>query len=99
MMPAEKAESADGVQSLVEAWQEVQGMRVAPYEKQAVQGEVKIGLEGDQQALRYQITARKPDLILARPEIGIQYYVAAEQAERLFSIKAPTGDSAASKNK
>jgi hypothetical protein len=97
MMPADKGVSSDAVQVLVNAWRDVQALRVAAYAKQAAQGEVVIGIEGEQQPLRYQITARKPDLILARPEIGMQFYVAAEQAESLFSVKAPARDAAASK--
>lgn len=97
VLPADKAVSSDAVQALVSAWRDVQALRVAAYDKQAVQGEVVIGIEGEQQPLRYQITARTPDLILARPEIGMQFYVAAEQVERLLSVKAPARDAAASK--
>ena len=81
---------ADTVQRLVKEWSDAQALRVTPYGKQAAQGEVVIGVAGQTQPLRYQIIARKPELILARPELGMQFYVASEQADRLLSLKTKT---------
>jgi hypothetical protein len=96
--PSGKAESADAVQRVVEAWSDAQALRVTPYEKHPAQGEVVIGIAGEAQPLHYRIVARKPELILARPEIGMQFYVASEQADRLLSVKAAKPEAAATKN-
>ena len=93
-VPAQKGITADILQGLVKEWRDAQAVRVAPYEKHAAQGDVVITLAGKPQSLRFQIVARKPELILARPEIGMQYYVASEQADRLLSVKAPKPEAA-----
>ena len=95
--PPEKGFSTDAAQALVDAWRDAQALRVTPYEKQPAHGEVVIGLAGQAQALRYQIIARRPELILARPEIGVQFYVASERADRLLSVKTPKPAAAATK--
>lgn len=85
--PASGNISEDAVKTLVHEWSDTQALRVAPYEKHADQGEVIIEITGATQPLRYHIIARKPELILARPEVGLQFYVASEQADRLLSLK------------
>ena len=99
MTPADKGIAADAIQGLVKQWSDVQALRVAAYQKQAAQGEVTIELEGESAPLRYQIVARQPELILARPEIGIQFYVAGEQAERLLNVTTAANDAAAANKK
>ena len=86
--PADKGGSSDAAQALVDEWRDAQALRVTPYEKHAALGEVVIGLAGQAQPLRYQIIARQPELILARPEIGMQFSVASESADRLLSVKS-----------
>jgi hypothetical protein len=95
--PAEKGVSADTLQDLVNEWSDAQALRVAPYKEHAAQGEVVIGIAGRTQPLRYRIIARKPELILARPEIGMQYHVASEQADRLLSVQSSKPKVAATK--
>jgi Domain of unknown function (DUF4340) len=95
--PADTRVSTDAIQGLVNEWSDAQALRVGRYEKHAAQGEVVIGVAGQAQPLRYQIIARKPELILARPEIGMQFYVASEQADRLLSVKTPKPEAAAPK--
>ena len=95
--PADVGVSSDAAQALVDEWRDAQALRVTPYEKHAAQGEVVIGLAGQAQPLRYQIVARRPELILARPEIGMQFYVASERADRLLSVKTPKPAAAATK--
>jgi len=95
--PADKGVSSDAAQALVDEWRDAQALRVTPYEKHAALGEVVIGLAGQTHPLRYQIIARRPELILARPEIGMQFYVASERADRLLSVKTPKPAAAATK--
>ena len=99
--PSNMEISADAVQGLVNEWSDAQALRVTPYEKHAAEGEVVIGVAGQAQPLRYQIIARKPEMILARPEIGMQFYVASEQADHLlsFKTKTPKPEAAAATNK
>jgi hypothetical protein len=50
---------------------------------------VVIGLKGGQSPLQYEIITRKPELILARPEIGMQFYLESDQAQRLLTLSKP----------
>ena len=84
---------------MVKEWTDAQALRVTPYEKHAVQGEVVIGFSDQSQNLKYQIIAHKPELILARPEIGMQFTVASEQADRLLSVKTKKQNSTVPKKK
>jgi len=95
--PPNKKDTADAIKALVNVWRDAQALRVTPYEKHADQGEVVISLAGEAQPLRYHIVARKPELMLARPEIGVQFTVASEQTDRLLSVQAHDSDAAASK--
>lgn len=97
--PEDKKISADAIQSVVKEWTDAQALRVSPYEKHTIQGEVVIGFSGQSQNLKYQIITRKPELILARPEIGIQFTVASEQADRLLSVKTKKQNSTVPKKK
>jgi len=87
--PTDEKISQDAVKAKVKAWQEAQALRVAPYDKRPAHGKVVIGLEGGQSPLQYEIITRKPELILARPEVGMQFYLEADQAQRLLTLGKP----------
>ena len=96
--PADEKISQDAVQAVVKAWREAQALRVAPYDKRPAQGKVVIRLEGGQSPLQYEIITRKPELILARPEIGMQFYLDGDQAERLLTLGKPAAATATTDN-
>jgi len=95
--PPNKKDTTQAIKALVDVWRDAQALRVSPYEKHADQGEVVIGLAGETRPIRYNIVARKPELMLARPEIGMQFTVASEQADRLLSVQVHNSGAAASK--
>lgn len=89
MTPADKGVSQDAIRNVADAWREAQALRVAPYDRRPEQGAVAIRFTGGQSPLRYGIIAREPELILARPDLGMQYYLAADQAARLLTVAKP----------
>jgi len=90
VLPSNAETSSDDAAALVQAWRDAQSVRVAPYDKRPAQGEVVIGLQDGRPPLRYEIIARKPKLILARPAIGMQFTLDADQAQRLLMLgKSP----------
>jgi hypothetical protein len=99
LTPPDKGLSQDALQRVADEWRDAQALRVAAYDKRPEQGAVVIRVEGAPQPLRYEIIARKPELILARPEIGMQFYLAPEQAERLLDNIKPAAAAAAVTNK
>lgn len=96
--PAAQGVSQDALQRRIDEWRDAQALQVAPYDRRPEQGAVVIQLDGGQAPLRYGIIARRPELILARPEIGMQFHLAAEQAERLLETTNPAPAAAAKKN-
>lgn len=83
--------SQERMKALADAWREVQALRVAAYDKRPAQGTVGLTLAGGQTPLRYAIIARQPELILARPELGLQFYLAGDEAARLLEL-TPAAD-------
>lgn len=86
--PEAYALSADAVQAVMEEWQHAQAVRVALYQSAAVRGLVTLTLAGQQAPLHYEIVAEGPEWILARPEVGLEFHLSAEQGRRLFAPAA-----------
>jgi hypothetical protein len=80
------------IKALADAWRGAQALRVAAYDKRPAQGTISLSLAGGQTPLRYAIIARQPELILARPELGLQFYLAGEEAARLLELKPAADD-------
>src|SRR3990172_3473256 len=78
--------SADAINTLVDGWTQGQALQVKPYQKQTALGSVLIRLQDIPDPIRFDITARTPELILARPELGVQYHLPAERAEHLLKL-------------
>lgn len=89
--PADYALSADAIQAVIEEWQYAQAVQVALYQSAPVLGAVTLALAGQQEPLRYEITAEEPEWILARPEVGLEFHLSAEQGRRLFARGAGDG--------
>ena len=60
-------------------------MQVKPYDGK--EGEtIAIELKGKETPVSFLLTARSPDLILARPDLGIQYHFAESSAAELLEL-------------
>jgi len=92
LQPKPARYSADAVSRLVEAWQYASGLSVAPYTKvkhgAKKDEEVQVRLAGEKAPLVFRIVARKPDLILARPDLGIEYHLPQDQAKKMMTLTA-----------
>lgn len=91
LSPASTSISADALNAFIDEWRHAQALDVKPYVEGPTQGSVQIQLARQSQPLRFTIMARKPDLILARPELGVQYHLSAESGERLLQLAASPG--------
>ncbi|MFO7593180.1 MAG: DUF4340 domain-containing protein [Pseudomonadota bacterium] len=80
--------SADRVTRLLDGWKYASALSVEEYD--GMEGEpVSILLKGREAPLEFLLTAREPDFILARPELGIQYRFPAESGEEMLSLPQP----------
>jgi hypothetical protein len=76
--------SADRINETVDYWQSDQAFGVHSYLQREPLGEVFIYLEDQQQPVSFIITDTDPWLILARPEIGLEYHLAIEAYDKLI---------------
>lgn len=93
--PADDAVSADHITRLLDGWKYASAMQVKGYDGRSGEA-VTVTLEGKSSPLNFLLTAREPDLVLARPELGLQYHFPAESAAELLALPAaePDGDAA-----
>jgi hypothetical protein len=69
--------------AVIQAWQVTEALTVRPYEAQPPQGEIALEWP-DGRVLTYAIIAPAPQLVLARPELGLQYHLDSFQARQLL---------------
>ena len=89
--PGQKDLSADRIKQLVDDWVHTQALVVKNYERGAISDWVSITFKplaaGTKPAtLRIGIVARTPELILYRPDEGLQYHFPQDLSKRLLSF-------------
>ncbi len=77
--------SADNIQKAIDHWQSAQAFGSHPYMKRETLGNIFIFLKGQQQAVNFIITDTDPWLILARPELGLEYHLDLEAYDKLIA--------------
>ena len=77
--------SADDISKTIEHWQHDQAFGVHEYLERKQLGEVFIYIKGQQHPVSYLITDKEPWLILARPELGLEYHLKIEAYESLIA--------------
>lgn len=80
--------SADQAVALVDSWRHAQAVAVERYDGNKGKA-ITIELAGGER-YAFLVTAESPELIVARPELGIQYHLAGSSAARLLSLLPPT---------
>lgn len=92
LAPADASVSADDMQRLVSAWEQDLAISVAPMGKGKEEGEVSLSLANSQQPLRYAILKDPDFLVLARPDLGLQYELDTSLRDTLLSLSPPKAD-------
>lgn len=100
LAPANPAVSADAIQTLVDNWQNAQAIGTAKTDNGKSVGEVAIQLAGEKTALRFAILSDPNFLVLARPDLGIEYQLDSSQRNALLTFQpASNATPAAGKTK
>lgn len=89
LSPGDASVSADDIQRLISAWQQALAISVAPMGKAPEQGEVSFSLAGAEQPLRFAILKDADFLVLARPDLELQYELDPSQRDTLLSLEHP----------
>ncbi len=85
--PAPASFSADQVTRLVDSWKLASALEIKPYDGKPGEA-LSLRLAGEEAPYTLLLTSREPDLILARPELGIQYHLDAGSAAQLLQLPA-----------
>lgn len=87
--PPQEGVSPDSVNALVDGWRFAHALEVQPLSEPAKPlGTVTLQLEGDEHPLVFDILEVKPDLVLARRDVGLRYQLAEPLKKRLLQLKA-----------
>jgi hypothetical protein len=79
--------SADSITQLANTWRQAQATAVRPYER-SLPWDGAIEVELADRKMRFDVARTKYELILGRPELGIQYHVTKGAGARLLGIEA-----------
>ena len=71
---------------IINAWEQVESISLRKYEEIEAIDTIKIELETGE-LLEFVIVSNRPNLILARPERGIQYHISSTVSDNLFPVK------------
>lgn len=82
--------SADDIQRFLQDWQSAQAFGVHAYLKRKQLGYIVIQLKD--KSISFEISDKSPWLILARPELGIEYHLNDNMVSKLLQLKPHTDD-------
>ena len=87
--PAIESLSSDRINAFIDDWKHARALRVQQYADEPVRERITLtleGPEGGQSRVTVGILAREPELVLYRPDEGLQYHFPQAMAERLLQI-------------
>jgi hypothetical protein len=93
--PAKEGVGADALQTLVENWQNATALLTRRYEEGAAGETITLHTRGSDEPLVLRILSRTPDLVLVRPDWGIQYQLPGSEADSLFTLPPSAPEPAA----
>ena len=79
--------SADAIAATLEDWTTLQAFGIHEYMQRDQLGEVFVYLEGKAEPLTFQVTDTDPWLVLARPELGLEYHLDIEAYDKLIAAQ------------
>ena len=99
LAPANPEISSDTIQSLIENWENAQAISTDTIGKGKPEGEVALELAGVKQPLRFAILKDPDFLVLARPDLGLEYQLDSGQRASLLELKPAKKPAAAAHKK
>jgi hypothetical protein len=86
LSPADPAIATGALQSLVANWEQATAYYVRRFQDNATGETITLELADDAAPVILHIVARAPELILARPDQGIQYHLHGETGTSLLTL-------------
>jgi len=93
--PEQEGVSADALQILIENWQNATALLTRRYVESTAGETITVYTRDSDEPIVLRIVTRTPDLVLARPDWGIQYQLPGSEADSLLTLPQPAPESAA----
>jgi hypothetical protein len=92
LTPDESNIGSDARQKLIDAWKNAHAMWNAALPKDGVKGdEVTVTLK-DGTALKFIVTQRDPQFVIARPDLDVSYTLSKQLVDEMLKLNEPAGD-------
>lgn len=78
--------SADAITTIIQAWQSARALQVTKLGDKPAQGTATLGLKNGKK-VDFSILAVKPQLVLGRKDLGLEYHLDSDAARRLLKLK------------
>ena len=83
--------TTDAVQAFIQTWQDASGLNVRAADPDKPGEPVEVLLEGSETPITLQIVSREPELVLARPDYGVQYRMG-DRSTAMLTLDAAKAD-------
>jgi len=89
LSPAESDENATAIQALVAQWQAANATYIRRYDGTATSASITLTFSDDTDAVTLFINEQQAELVLARPDWGLQYHLPANMRNTLLGLATP----------
>jgi len=94
LSPEQPAAGADAIAQLVQSWQRASALYVRRIDPGEHPDTIRVTLKDTDTPVTFHLVAREPDLVLARPDWGIQYHITGDVGAGLLDLPKPPAESA-----
>jgi hypothetical protein len=92
LSPDKPGISADAIQQLLDRWNKVNALYARRYDDRTSDEIITVEFSDSPETLTFMIIAHSPELVLARPDWGIQYHLSSNVEETLLTLQEPEQD-------
>ena len=92
LSPGKPGVSADAIQQLLDHWDKVSALYARRYDGRTSDEIITLEFSDSPETLTFMVIAHTPELVLARPDWGIQYHLSSDVEETLLTLGKPEQD-------
>ena len=92
LSPGKPGVSADAIQQLLDHWDKVSALYARRYDGRTSDEIITLEFSDSPETLTFMVIAHSPELVLARPDWGIQYHLSSDVEETLLTLGEPEQD-------
>jgi len=92
LSPGKPGTSADTIQQLIDHWERVSALYARRYDGRTSDEIITLEFSDSPETLTFMVIAHSPELVIARPDWGIQYHLSSDVEETLLTLGKPEQD-------